>query len=103
MFCDGKCKKGNKKCGLLTEIIMENQKDGTVKNEEMCVLQATLHSSLRVESQLTGLHAAENSTRNEVAANLEKIKKVIGTGLIGMIKSAEKRNELTEPGPTDIN
>ena len=70
MFCDGKCKKGNKKCGLLTEIIMENKKDGTVKNEEMCVQQARLHSSLRVEGLLEGLHAAQNSTRNELVKEL---------------------------------
>ena len=106
MFCDGKCKKGNKKCGLLTEIIMENKKDGTVKNEEMCVFQAILHSGLRGETQRDGLHAAENSTRNEMAAGLEKIKNVVGTGLIGIIKSVEQKrdqNELTEPGATDIN
>jgi hypothetical protein len=92
MFCDGKCKKGNKKCGLLTEIIFENKKDGTVKNEEMCVQQAQLHSSLRIEGLLEGLHAAENSTRNEVAAGLNNIKDVVGTGIIGMIKSAENRD-----------
>ena len=93
MFCDGKCRKGNKKCGLLTEIIMENKKDGTVKNEEMCVLQATLHSSLRIEGQMDGLHAAENSTRNETASGLDKIKNVIGTGMAGMIRVVNDRTE----------
>ena len=91
MFCDGKCKKGNKKCGLLTEVIIENKKDGTVQNEEMCVFQATLHSCLRKEGQLDGLHAAENSTRNEVAIGFEKIKNIVGTGMIGMIKSVDQR------------
>ena len=91
MFCDGKCNKGNKKCGLLTEVIMENKKDGTVKNEEVCVFQAILHSNLRSEGQMDGLHAAENSTRNEIAAGLEKIKNVVGTGMIGMLKSVEQR------------
>jgi len=91
MFCDGKCKKGSKKCGLLTEIIME-KKDGDIKNEEMCVFQATLHSALRSEGQRDGLHAAENSTRNETAAGLERIKDVIGTGMIGMLKSVERKN-----------
>ena len=90
MFCDGKCKKGSKKCGLLTEVIMEKT-DGTVKNEEMCVLQATLHSCLRSEGQRDGLHAAENSTRNETAKGLNNIKDVLGTGMIGMIKSVEQR------------
>jgi len=92
MFCDGKCKKGSKKCGLLTEVIMENKKDGTVKNDELCVLQAILHSSLRSEGQMDGLHAAENSTRNETAAGLRKIKEVIGTGMIGMLKTVERRH-----------
>jgi hypothetical protein len=92
LFCDGVCKKGKKKCGLLTEIIFENKKDGTVKNEEMCVQQAQLHSSLRIEGLLEGLHAAENSTRNEAAKGLHEIKNVIGTGMIGMIKSVETRD-----------
>jgi len=70
MFCDGNCKKGNKKCGLLTEIIIENKKDGSVKNEEMCVFQASLHSLLRGEGQRDGLHAAENSTRNETVSKV---------------------------------
>ena len=91
MFCDGICKKGKKKCGLLTEIIME-KKDGDVKNEEMCVFQATLHSALRSEGQRDGLHAAENSTRNETVAGLRRIKEVIGTGMIGMLKTAEKKH-----------
>ena len=91
MFCDGKCKKGNKKCGLLTEVIME-KKDGTVENQEMCVFQATLHSALRSEGQRDGLHAAENSTRNETVKGLRKIKDVIGTGMIGALRSAEKRH-----------
>ena len=92
MFCDGVCKKKNKKCGLLTEVIMENKKDGTVKNEELCVFQAILHSNLRSEGQMDGLHAAENSTRNETVAGLRKIKDVIGTGMVGMLKSIEQRN-----------
>ena len=92
MFCDGVCKKKNKKCGLLTEVIMENKKDGSVKSEEMCVFQATLHSSLRSEGQMDGLHAAENSTRNEMSASLRRIKEVIGTGMVGMIKTAERKN-----------
>jgi len=92
MFCDGVCKKKNKKCGLLTEVITENKKDGTVKNEEMCVFQATLHSALRSEGQRDGLHAAENSTRNETVKGLRKIKEVIGTGMIGALRSAEKRH-----------
>ena len=75
---------------------MENKKDGTVKNEEMCVFQAILHSGLRGETQRDGLHAAENSTRNEVASGLEKIKNVVGVGLVGMIKKVEEKNELIE-------
>jgi len=77
MFCDGKCKKGNKKCGLLTEVIMENKKDGSVKNEEMCVFQATLHSMLRGESQRDGLHAAENSTRNETVSKVLALQQAV--------------------------
>ena len=92
MFCDGVCKKKNKKCGLLTEVIMENKKDGTVKNEETCVFQAILHSGLRGEGQRDGLHAAENSTRNEVSVSLNKIKDVLGTGMIGMIEAAHGRS-----------
>ena len=68
------------------------KKDGDVKNEEMCVFQATLHSALRSEGQRDGLHAAENSTRNETVAGLRRIKEVIGTGMIGMLKTAEKKH-----------
>ena len=92
MFCDGVCKKKNKKCGLLTEIIME-KKDGDIKNEEMCVFQATLHSALRSEGQRDGLHAAENSTRNEMVAGIRKIKDVLATGMIGMLKAVNDRTE----------
>jgi hypothetical protein len=92
MFCDGVCKKKNKKCGLLTEVIMENKKDGSVRTETHCVLQAQLHSNLRMESLMVGLHAAENSTRNEAAKGLQEIKEVIGTGMVGMIKTVEGKD-----------
>jgi hypothetical protein len=91
MFCDGVCKKKNKKCGLLTEVIMENKKDGIVRTEDHCVLQAILHSCLRSEGQRDGLHAAENSTRNEMAKGLGKIKETIGTSMIGILKTIENK------------
>jgi hypothetical protein len=91
MFCDGKCQKGNKKCGLLVEEILENTKTNEIKHETKCVFNGIHASSLRVEGLLNGLHAAENSTRNETAEGLDKIKDVIGTGMIGMIKSVEQR------------
>ena len=72
------------------------KKDGTVENQEMCVFQATLHSNLRSEGQLDGLHAAENSTRNEASKGLREIKETIGTGMIGMLKSVQSRKDQHE-------
>ena len=92
MFCDGKCKKGSKTCGLLSQVTMKNA-EGKVKTEDQCILHATAFSSFRVEHMLEGLHAAENSTRNEIASGLDKVKKVIGTGMIGMIQIAEEKKE----------
>ena len=94
MFCDGICKKKNKKCGLLTDVWLEDKKTKKKWNEEKCVFIASLDSQLRAEGQRDGLHAAENSTRNEAAKGLRKIKEIIGTGMVGMLKSIEnKRRE----------
>jgi len=92
MFCDGKCKDKKKKCGLLFELWLENKQNGEKKRTEVCVFQAMLESQLRSEGQRDGLHAAENSTRNETVKGLRKIKEVIGTGMIGALKLAEKRH-----------
>lgn len=94
MFCDGQCKKKNKKCGLLIEMWLENKQNGEKRKAEICVFQAILESNLRSEGQLDGLHAAENSTRNEAAKGLREIKDVIGTGMIGMLKQAEERKKI---------
>ena len=89
MFCDGKCKKGNKRCGLLIDITLENRKTGDVRTEEQCTFTAMYASLSRLETKQDGLHSAMNSTRNETVAILSK-------GFMTMIGQAQKYNELLE-------
>jgi len=95
MFCDGVCSKKHKKCGMLTEIWLEKKSDGKKEKIKQCMMLAQLESTLRMEHLLDGLHAAQNSTRNETASGLNKIKDVIGTGMVGMLKSVEKRGKIS--------
>ena len=88
MFCDGICKKKNKKCGLLYEVIMEhNSPDGSKKIEtvEKCVFHHILDSMNRQETGQIRIQQAVEDSRNEKANSDHKISSVVATGFMGML------------------
>jgi len=101
MFCDGKCFKGKKKCGLLCEIIMERvgptgQK--TVEAIEKCVFHHILDSIVRQEKGQIRMQKAIESSRNEKADGDEKIAQMIAKGFLGVMQSVEnKRVDISGP------
>lgn len=65
MFCDGKCIKGSKRCGLYDEYLMKEamtEKDVIINK---CVFKEMVSSLHRLESGSDRLHTAVNSQRNE--------------------------------------
>ncbi len=83
MFCDGKCEHKGKKCGLLTQLTMQNGSE--IKTADMCVFKAILESQLRIENGNIRLQAAVESSRNEKSKNDNEIIKAISSGFLGMI------------------
>lgn len=82
MFCDGICTKKGKKCGLLTEIIMENKMAGEIKTVEICVFKASFESQLRAEQGNIRLQAAIESKRNEEVKTGLGIQDALNTGFL---------------------
>jgi len=94
MFCDGKCKTKRKQCGLYITETLQEAVSGKVKNEEKCLFVAIYGSSIRIEQKLGGLHAAENSSRNEAVAQSQELKEVVTAGFVGLIREARKLNSV---------
>ena len=93
MFCDGKCEHKGKKCGLLTQLTMQNGSE--IKTFDMCIFKAILESQLRMEQGNIRLQAAVENSRNEKSKNDNEIIKTISSGFLGMIYSINE-NPKTE-------
>jgi len=83
MFCDGQCERKGKKCGLLTQLTMQNGSE--VKTFDVCILKAILESLLRIENGNIRLQAAIESARNQKNIDDLEIKETIASGFLGMI------------------
>lgn len=83
MFCDGKCKKKNKKCGLFREVYKDI--NGKIEPFEECIFLHMLESQLRVEQGNIRLQSAVESGRNEKANSDHMIANTIATGFVGIM------------------
>ncbi len=93
MFCDGKCEHKGKKCGLYTQLTMQNGTE--IKTFDICIFKAILESQLRMEQGNIRLQAAVESDRNEKSKNANEIIQTISSGFLGMIYSINE-NPKTE-------
>ena len=94
MFCDGKCIKGKKKCGLLYEVIMEHigpTGEKSVETIEKCAFHHILDSIVRQETGQIRIQKAVEENRNEKADGDEKISQVIAKGFLGVMQSVENK------------
>lgn len=93
MFCNGVCKKGNKRCGLLLDIYMRNDLTGGEKVVEKCAIIGIFDSLVRQEQGQIRIQAAVESGRNENVKCLREQDKTLATGFLGLLKYAEQRDE----------
>jgi hypothetical protein len=85
MFCDGKCIKGRKKCGLLYTLTFEETLTGKIENIEKCAFHFIIDSLVRIEKGDIRLQAAIESSRNENANADHKMSSIVATGFMGML------------------
>ncbi len=91
MFCDNQCKKKNKKCGLLKELIVEiNGKPDTI---EKCVFEAILDSSLRQEQANVRIQASIEHSRNQQNSDELELHKMVAHGFVGLIHTFQQNPE----------
>jgi len=93
MFCDGKCEKGKKRCGLLYGIILEETVTGKVEEVQKCAFHHMADSFMRLEGGNIKLQAAVESSRNEKANGDNKLSSVVATGFIGMLHAMNENPE----------
>ena len=94
MFCDGKCTKGKKKCGLLYEVLMEHigpTGRKSVETVEKCVFHHIFDSMSRQESGQIRIQKSVEESRNEKADGDEKISQTIAKGFLGVMQSVENK------------
>lgn len=94
MFCDGVCIKGKKRCGLYVGEVLQERMSGTVKTEDKCIFVAILTALVRAEHQRDGLHAAQNSTRNEAVKGNQEVVRTMATGFLGLLKGLRQVNSI---------
>jgi hypothetical protein len=93
MFCNGICKKGNKRCGLSLDVFMKNDMTGSEKVIEKCAIIGIFESLVRQEQGQIRIQAAVESGRNENVRCLREQDKTLATGFLGLLKYAEDREE----------
>jgi hypothetical protein len=92
MFCDGKCTKGRKKCGLFLEIFMKNDVTGNEKVIEKCAIIGLFESMVRQEQGQIRIQAAVESGRNENVKCLRRQDETLATGFLGLLRFAQERS-----------
>lgn len=93
MFCDGKCEKGKKRCGLMLDVFMKNDVTGAQKVIEKCAIIGIFESLTRQEQGQIRIQSAVESGRNENVKYLRQQDETLATGFLGLLKYAEQRNE----------
>ena len=91
MFCTGECKKKNKKCGHLKELIV--QVDSKPQTVEKCVFEAMLDSLLRQEQADIRIQAAIEHSRNQQNNDELEARKAIAHGFVGLIHTFQNNPE----------
>jgi len=93
MFCDGQCKKRNKKCGLLLDVYMKNDMTGDQKVIEQCALIGLFESMARQEQGQVRIQAAVESGRNETSKWMRNQNETMATGFLGLIHMVNEDDE----------
>jgi hypothetical protein len=91
MFCDGNCKKGKKKCGMMLDVFMTNDVTGEKKVVEKCAVIGIFESMTRQEQGQIRIQAAVESGRNENVKHLRKQDETLATGFLGLLRLAQER------------
>ncbi len=96
MFCDGICKKRNKKCGLLVDVVMSNELTQNTKVMEKCALIGLYESMIRQEQGQIRIQAAVESGRNEQSKGMKSQTETLASGFLGLIHMVKEQNEEAE-------
>jgi hypothetical protein len=101
MFCDGNCKRGKKKCGLMLDVFMTNDVTGDKKVVEKCAIIGIFESMTRQEQGQIRIQAAVESGRNENVKCLRRQDETLATGFLGLLRLAQER-EQEEPEQVEM-
>jgi hypothetical protein len=93
MFCNGKCKKGNNRCGLLLDVFMKNDMTGSEKILEKCAIIGVFESMVRQEQGQIRIQSAVESSRNEGAKWMRNQNETLATGFLGLIYATQEDEE----------
>jgi hypothetical protein len=93
MFCDGVCKKGRKRCGLMLDVFLKNDLTGDQKVVEKCAIIGIFESMARQEQGQIRIQAAVESGRNENVKQLRKQDETLATGFLGLLRLTQEREE----------
>ena len=97
MFCDGKCnvvketEEGTlvQKCGLLRTLIQKDKQSGKINEFEMCIFEAIMNSSHRLEDLNLSTVQTIQEQRNDGEDQSIEISKTIAQGFLGVIYSMD--------------
>ena len=93
MFCNGKCKKGNKRCGMLLDVSMKNEMTQQSKIIEQCAVIGIFESMVRQEQGQIRIQAAVESGRNESAKWMRNQNETLATGFLGILYATQDDEE----------
>jgi hypothetical protein len=93
MFCDGKCKKGKKTCGMLLSVSMKNELTQQSKIIEQCAVIGIFESMVRQEQGQVRIQAAVESGRNESAKWMRNQNETLATGFLGILYATQDDEE----------
>jgi hypothetical protein len=102
MFCKGECFKGKKQCGLLYEVLLENNKTNQPEVVQKCVFHHLLDSQLRYETGQIRLQASVESERNAKSRGDQKIVAAISNGFDGLMQVANESRLKKDPSINTI-
>jgi len=93
MFCDGKCEKGRKRCGMLLDVFMKNDVTGAEKVIQKCAVIGIFESMTRQEQGQIRIQAAVESSRNESVRWMRNQNETLATGFLGLIYATQDDEE----------
>lgn len=93
MFCDGRCEKGRKRCGMLLDVFMKNDVTGAEKVIQKCALIGMFESMTRQEQGQIRIQSAVESGRNESSRWMRNQNETLATGFLGLIYATQDDEE----------